>query len=147
MDTDQHAAALKGAGLRVTAPRLATLAVVEETQHQDAETIASAVRSRLGSVSTQAVYDVLKALTDTGIIRRVSPDGRGARFEIMRHDNHHHMLCRQCGRLEDVPCAVGHVPCLTPPGQLALRIESAEVLYRGLCTACTALDVDDVAPH
>lgn len=142
MDTDQHTAALKGAGLRVTAPRLAALAVVEEIQHQDAETIAAAVRERLGSVSTQAVYDVLNALTDAQIIRRVAPDGRAARYEVMRHDNHHHMLCRQCGRLEDVPCAVGHVPCLVPPGDLTLTIESADVLYRGLCTACTALGPD-----
>lgn len=144
MDTDEYADTLRGAGLRVTAPRLATLAVVTEKQHMDADSIAAAVRERLGTVSTQAVYDVLRALTDANIVRRVSPDGRGARFEVMRHDNHHHLLCSQCGRLEDVACATGVVPCLTPPRELSARIDSAEVLYRGLCTECTRLDAGSV---
>lgn len=144
MDTDEYADTLRGAGLRVTAPRLATLAVVTETQHMDADSIAAAVRERLGTVSTQAVYDVLRALTDADIVRRVSPDGRGARFEVKRHDNHHHLLCTRCGRLEDVACATGVVPCLTPPGELSVRIDSAEVLYRGLCTECTRLDEGSV---
>lgn len=131
-----HAAALRAAGLRVTAPRLATLAVVERHPHADAETVAHAVRERLGTVSRQAVYDVLHALTDAELLRRVLVDGRRARYELHRHDNHHHLVCRSCGRLEDVPCAVGAAPCLVPHDDLGFDIEIADVVYRGLCTAC-----------
>ncbi|SNU00930.1 Fur family transcriptional regulator, ferric uptake regulator [Ruaniaceae bacterium KH17] len=128
---------LRAAGLRVTAPRLTALAVIGEQQHIDVETLASAVRERLGTVSKQAVYDVVHVLTDAGLVRRVSPDGRGARYELERWDNHHHLLCSQCGELIDVPCAVDHVPCLMPPDSTGLTIDTAEVIYHGLCPDCT----------
>lgn len=144
MDNDTYAEKLRAAGLRVTSPRLATLATIAEKKHMDADEIAGIVRDRLGSVSTQAVYDVLNALTDAHLVSRLQHDGRGARYELRIHDNHHHLLCNRCGKLEDVPCAVGEVPCLTPAGELSVRIQTAEVLYRGICTDCTLLDEDDV---
>lgn len=142
MSTEQHADALRGAGLRVTAPRIAALAVVSEQPHADADTVWEAVRARLGSVSRQAVYDVLRALTDAQLLRRVHIDGRGARFEIQLHDNHHHMVCRSCGRFEDIPCATGSAPCLHPDDTGEFTVEVAEVLYRGLCEECRAQTPD-----
>jgi Fur family ferric uptake transcriptional regulator len=131
--------------LRVTAPRLATLQVIAERQHADAEEIASAVRDHLGTVSKQAVYDVLRALTDAGLVRRVAPGNGGARYEVHRHDNHHHMVCTECGRIEDVPCLVGQAPCLTPEDDLGFEIEIAEVLFRGVCSRCrTAAPSGDI---
>lgn len=138
MTSTPHAAALRGAGLRVTAPRLATLDVVAEHPHIDAEALTHAVRDRLGTVSRQAVYDVLRALTESGLVRRVCADGRAARFELESQDNHHHLLCRQCGQLEDVPCATGSPPCLHPPGPAGARVELADVVYHGLCPTCAA---------
>lgn len=137
MTRTEHSAALRGAGMRVTAPRVAALAVVTEHPHSDADTIAVQVRERLGTVSKQAVYDVLRALTDAGLVRRVRADERRALFERAT-DNHHHMVCRECGRLEDVPCAVGHAPCLTPSADHGFEVEVADVLYRGLCSTCRA---------
>lgn len=144
-DHPEHGAesALREAGLRVTAPRLATLAVVEERQHADAEEISVAVRDRLGTVSKQAVYDVLHALTDAELVRRVSTGGRSTKFEIHRHDNHHHMVCRHCGRIEDVPCDIGEAPCITPPQDHGFEIEVAEVLFRGTCSACRTTSADE----
>ena len=136
MSSTDHTSALRSVGLRVTAPRLATLAAVEAHPHSDAEAIAQAVREDLGTVSRQAVYDVLNALSDAELLRRVSVGGRSMRYEMHRHDNHHHLVCRRCGRLEDVPCAVGAAPCLTPHDDLGFDIEIAEVVYRGLCSAC-----------
>ena len=130
---------LREAGLRVTAPRLATLSVVAEQPHGEADDIAAAVRDRLGSVSTQAVYGVLHALTDAGLLRRVDIGARAAaRYELQSHDNHHHMICRECGRLEDVPCAVGHAPCLVPSYDHGFEIEVADVLFKGVCSQCRA---------
>ena len=134
--TADHAAVLRGAGLRVTAPRLATLDVVAQHPHVDAESVAQAVRQRLGTVSKQAVYDVLNALADAELLRRVPVDGRRMRYELHRHDNPHHLVCRDCGRLEDVPCAVGAAPCLTPHSELGFDVEIAEVVYRGRCSVC-----------
>lgn len=134
-DTD-HAAALREAGLRVTAPRLATLDAVAELPHADAEAISRAVRERLGTVSRQAVYDVLNALTETELLRRVSIGGRSMRYELHRHDNHHHVVCTECGRLEDVPCVVGAAPCLVPHGDHGFEIEVADVVFRGVCSSC-----------
>lgn len=131
-----HASALRDAGLRVTAPRLATLDAVSALPHADADAVAQAVRERLGTVSRQAVYDVLNALTDVELLRRVTAGGRSARYELHRHDNHHHLVCTQCGRLEDVPCVVGEAPCLVPHDDLGFEIESADVVFRGVCTAC-----------
>lgn len=138
MSTTAHTSALRGAGLRVTAPRLATLAAVEAHPHADAETIARSVRESLGTVSRQAVYDVLNALSDADLLRRVSVGGRSMQYELHRHDNHHHLVCRECGRLEDIPCAVGAAPCLTPHDSHGFDIEIADVVYRGVCSDCRA---------
>ncbi len=132
------ATALRGAGLRVTAPRVATLEVVGANPHADAETVAQEVRRRLGSVSRQAVYDVLNALADAELLRRVSVGGRRMLYEIHHHDNHHHFVCRDCGRLEDVPCAQGAAPCLLPPEHHGFQVEVADVIYRGRCAQCSA---------
>ncbi|WP_114853633.1 Fur family transcriptional regulator [Brachybacterium sp. YJGR34] len=138
MTAEDHTAALRGAGLRVTAPRLATLAAVEAHPHADAEAISQAVRASLGTVSRQAVYDVLNALCDAELLRRVSVGGRSMQYEMHRHDNHHHLVCRECGRLEDVPCAVGAAPCLIPHEDHGFTVEVADVVYRGLCADCRA---------
>lgn len=136
MSTLEHTDALRGAGLRVTAPRLAALAAVEAHPHSDAESIARSVREDLGTVSRQAVYDVLNALSDAELVRRVSVGGRSMRYELHRHDNHHHLVCRECGRLEDVPCAIGEAPCLVPHQDHGFDIETADVVYRGVCSDC-----------
>ncbi|GAA1489190.1 Fur family transcriptional regulator [Brachybacterium sacelli] len=136
MPSRDHTSALRGAGLRVTAPRLATLEAVTEHPHADAEAIARAVRERLGTVSRQAVYDVLNALSDAELLRRVSVGGRSMQYELHLHDNHHHLVCRECGRLEDVPCAIGESPCLIPHDDHGFDIEVADVVYRGVCSAC-----------
>lgn len=138
--TENAEAQLKAVGLRVTAPRLATLNIVAQNQHADADRIAQLVRENLGSVSTQAVYDVLHALTDAGLIRRISVHGRKALYETHRHDNHHHLVCRQCGRLEDVECAKGEAPCLHVPAAAShgFEIDEADVIYRGYCPNCQA---------
>lgn len=145
-------AELRAAGLRVTAPRLAALAAVAERQHADVDAIAAEVRARLGTVSKQAVYDVLGALTGAGLVRRVPIDDRRARYELDLHDNHHHLVCRVCGRIEDVPCAVGAAPCLDVPAARGFAVDEADVIYRGTCVACRAdhlhdaLDVPDRPP-
>ncbi|WP_459546063.1 Fur family transcriptional regulator [Nocardia sp. X0981] len=128
---------LRAAALRVTAPRVATLAVVAAHPHAEADEIAIAVRERLGAVSKQAVYDTLNALTGAGLLRRVNVNARSAaRYEIHRHDNHHHMMCRICGRLEDVACAIGEAPCLDPSEDHGFDVEEAELMFRGVCSAC-----------
>lgn len=129
---------LREHGLRVTAPRLAALAAIAEDPHADADTIATAVRKRLGAVSRQAVYDVLHALTAAGLVRRISLDERRARFELARHDNHHHLVCRRCGRIHDVACVLGAAPCLDPEAPRGFVVEQADVIYRGLCADCAA---------
>lgn len=142
MTNDLRTASLKEAQLRVTAPRLATIAAVEEQPHATAEAIATVVRDRLGSVSKQAIYDVLNALTEAGILRRVAVDGRGAQYEVEGGDNHHHIVCRECGRLEDVPCPVGEAPCMVPPDDHGFMVERAEVIYRGLCADCQSTETN-----
>lgn len=146
MSTADHSTALRAAGLRVTAPRLATLEAVEELPHADADAVAQSVRSTLGTISRQAVYDILGALTEAEILRRVSVGGRSMLYEMHRHDNHHHLVCTRCGRLEDVPCAVGHAPCLTPQEDHGFEIEVAEVVYRGVCTRCRSERSVDAPP-
>jgi len=131
-------AALREAGLRLTAPRLATLRVLAERPHIAADAVAAEVRSHLGTVSTQAVYDVLRALTDAGLIRRIEPARSSALYETRTGDNHHHLACRSCGAIADVDCAVGEVPCLTPSEAHGYHVDEAEVVYWGLCPACTA---------
>jgi Fe2+ or Zn2+ uptake regulation protein len=127
---------LRAAGLRVTAPRLAVLAVLSEGGHFGVDEIADRVRTRLGSVSTQAVYDVLSALTLSGLARRIEPAGSPALFEGRVGDNHHHIVCRGCGSTADVDCAVGERPCLDPSQTHGFVLDEAEVTYWGLCPDC-----------
>ncbi|WP_433505077.1 Fur family transcriptional regulator [Pseudonocardia halophobica] len=127
---------LREAALRVTAPRRAVLSAVHEHPHADTETLLAAARARLGSVSHQAVYDVLRALTDAGLVRRIQPAGSVARYEARVGDNHHHLVCRSCGTVRDVDCAVGESPCLTAADDGGFAIDEAEVVYWGLCPAC-----------
>lgn len=129
---------LRGVSLRVTRPRMAVLAAVHEHPHQDTDSILGVVRSDLGEVSHQAVYDVLRALTVAGLLRRIQPPGSVARYEARVGDNHHHVVCRICGAIADVDCAVGHAPCLTPSDDHGFVIDEAEVVYRGLCPSCAA---------
>jgi Fur family ferric uptake transcriptional regulator len=131
---------LRGADLRVTAPRRAVLAAVHDHPHADTETLLRATRERLASVSHQAVYDVLRALTDAGLLRRIQPAGSVARYETRTGDNHHHVVCRSCGVVGDVDCAVGDTPCLTASDDAGFRIDEAEVVYWGHCPACAPDD-------
>lgn len=127
---------LKAAGLRVTAPRLAVLEWLNSHPHTTAEQAAIGVRERLGSVSTQAVYDVLHAFSREGLVRRIEPAGHPARFETRTGDNHHHLVCRECGRTEDTDCAVGPAPCLEPSDAAGFAVTEAEVVFWGLCPNC-----------
>ncbi len=128
---------LRGAGLRVTRPRLAVLAAVHAHPHADTDTIIGAARSDLGEVSHQAVYDVLRVLTSAGLLRRIQPSGSVARYESRLADNHHHLVCRSCGVIVDVECAVGDTPCLTASDTHGFTVDEAEVVYWGLCPACS----------
>jgi Fur family transcriptional regulator, stress-responsive regulator len=136
-----YADQLRAADLRVTRPRLAVLEAVHSHPHADTETIFGAVRSDLPDVSRQAVYDVLAALTAVGLVRKIQPSGSVARYESRVGDNHHHVVCRSCGVIADVDCAVGEAPCLTPSEHDALDgfvLDEAEVIYWGLCPDCSA---------
>jgi Fur family ferric uptake transcriptional regulator len=138
-----YAAQLRMADLRVTQPRLAVLEAVHAKPHADTETILSVVRTGLPDVSRQAVYDVLNALTGAGLVRRIQPSGSVARYESRVGDNHHHVVCRSCGAIADVDCAVGEAPCLTPSDDNALDgfvLDEAEVIYWGRCPDCLAAD-------
>ncbi len=128
---------LRGAALRVTRPRVAVLTAVHGNPHADTDSIIRVVRRSLGDVSVQAVYDVLRALTTAGLVRRIDPPHSVARYEARVGDNHHHLVCRSCGGIEDVDCAVGHAPCLTPSDDGGFTVDEAEVVYRGLCPACS----------
>lgn|GEM_PF-1075188 len=136
-----YAAQLRTAELRVTRPRLAVLAAVHGHPHADTETIFDVVRGDLPKVSRQAVYDVLHALTEAGLIRRIQPPGSVARYEARVGDNHHHIVCRSCRTIADVDCAVGEAPCLTPADDGGLLegfvLDEAEVIYWGLCPDCS----------
>ena len=129
---------LRNAELRVTRPRLAVLNAVYENPHADTNSIIDAVRGELPEVSHQTVYDVLRAFTDTGLVRHIQPPGSVARYESRVGDNHHHIVCRSCGAIADVDCAVGHAPCLAASDDHCFVIDEAEVVYRGLCPACAA---------
>jgi Fur family ferric uptake transcriptional regulator len=129
---------LREAALRVTRPRVAVLAAVHRLPHADTDSIIGAVRADLGEVSHQAVYDVLRALTAARLLRRIQPPGSLARYEARVGDNHHHVVCRSCGVIGDVDCAVGETPCLTASGDHGFVIDEAEVVYWGTCPACTA---------
>ena len=128
---------LRGAALRVTRPRVAVLTAVHQHPHTDTDSIVRIVRGDLGEVSTQAVYDVLRALTAAGLVRRIEPAGSVARYESRVGDNHHHVACRSCGDIADVDCAVGDTPCLTASDDHGYMIDEAEVVYWGLCPACS----------
>ena len=127
---------LREAGLRVTRPRMAVLDAVRQHPHADTESILAAVRADLGEVSHQAVYDILRALTVAGLIRRIQPSGDNARYEARVGDNHHHVVCRACGVIADVDCATGEAPCLTASNDHGFTIDEAEVIYWGLCPDC-----------
>ena len=128
---------LRGAGLRVTRPRLAVMGAVHDHPHADTDTLIRLAREQLGEVSHQAVYDVLRALTDAGLVRRIQPPGSVARYEARVGDNHHHLVCRSCGMIADVDCAVGETPCLTASDDRGFTIDEAEVVYLGLCPTCS----------
>jgi Fur family ferric uptake transcriptional regulator len=128
---------LRDAGLRATRPRVAVLTAVYEHPHADTASLMDVAREALGEVSVQAVYDVLGALTTAGLVRRIEPAGSVARYESRVGDNHHHVICRSCGSIADVDCAVGHTPCLTASEAHGYSIDEAEVVYWGLCPACT----------
>ncbi|MGB3440801.1 MAG: Fur family transcriptional regulator [Actinophytocola sp.] len=136
--SDHRAEQLRAVGLRVTAPRVATLDWLAEHPHATADQVAEGVRARLGSVSTQAIYDVLNACTQTGLLRRIEPAGSSARFEARVDDDHHHLVCRDCGRTEDVDRVVGAAPCLEPSTSAGFTIDAAEVVFWGRCPGCAA---------
>jgi Fur family transcriptional regulator, stress-responsive regulator len=129
---------LRGASLRVTRPRLAVLAAVHDHPHADTYSLIHLVRAELGGVSQQAVYDVLQALTDAGLLRRIQPLGSVARYEARVGDNHHHAVCRSCDAIADVECAVGQAPCLTASHDHGFVVDEAEVVYWGTCPDCAA---------
>ncbi|MGD0067509.1 MAG: Fur family transcriptional regulator [Streptosporangiaceae bacterium] len=135
--TPTTAQELRGAGLRVTAARVALLETVRDGDHLGVEAIASGVRDRIGHVSFQAVYEALHALTAAGLVRRLEPAGSAARFEGRVGDNHHHVVCRSCGVVADVDCAVGEAPCLTASQDHGFTIGEAEVIYWGVCPDCS----------
>ncbi|MGD9734281.1 MAG: Fur family transcriptional regulator [Solirubrobacterales bacterium] len=129
---------LRSASLRVTRPRLAVLAALWDHPHVDTHRVIELVRAELPATSQQTIYDVLEAFTDAGLVRRIQPAGTTARYESRVGDNHHHAVCRSCGAIVDVECAVGHAPCLTPSDAHGFVVDEAEVVYWGTCSDCTA---------
>jgi Fe2+ or Zn2+ uptake regulation protein len=134
--TAEFQSILRSAGLRVTRPRVAVLTAVHGSPHADTDSLIAAVRRDSGPVSHQAVYDVLRTLTDVGLVRRFQPEGSVARYETRTGDNHHHLVCRSCGAILDVDCAVGDAPCLTASDDSGYVIDEAEVIYWGRCPDC-----------
>jgi Fe2+ or Zn2+ uptake regulation protein len=128
---------LRGVALRVTRPRVAVLSAVHGRPHADTDSIIGVVRTDIGEVSRQAVYDVLNALTTAGLVRRIEPPGSVARYESRVGDNHHHVVCRSCGVIADVDCAVGSAPCLAASDDHGFQIDEAEVIYWGVCPDCS----------
>jgi Fe2+ or Zn2+ uptake regulation protein len=128
---------LRSADLRITQPRIAVLSAVQQHPHADTETVIGLAREQLGAVSHQAVYDVLRALTEARLVRRIQPPGSLARYEARVGDNHHHVVCRSCGAIADVDCALGNRPCLTASDDAGYQIDEAEVVYWGQCPQCT----------
>ena len=133
-----HDALLRQHGLQVTAQRLAVLRAASDRSHSTADDIDKVVRAEIGAISRQAVYDALAVLTEKGLLRRIQPAGSPARYEDRVGDNHHHIVCRACGAMGDVDCAVGHAPCLTAADDLGYQINEAEVIYWGQCPTCAA---------
>ncbi|TCU44499.1 Fur family ferric uptake transcriptional regulator [Curtobacterium sp. PhB25] len=140
---DADADLLRTSGLRVTTPRLAVLRATESMPHATADDIVTALTAELPTTSHQAVYGVLAALTGVGLVRRIEPAGSPARYERRTGDNHHHIVCTLCGAIEDVDCAVGHSPCLTPSDAHGFAVTTAEVTYWGICERCAAAERDD----
>jgi len=138
---------LRSASLRVTRPRLAVLAAVHEHPHLDTEALIGLVRADLATVSHQAVYDVLRALTEARLVRRIQPAGATARYEARVGDNHHHVVCRSCSAIADVDCATGHAPCLTASDDHGFTVDEAEVVYWGTCPACSTLSTTPANTH
>jgi len=136
--TSEFETQLRAASLRVTRPRLAVLAALRDHPHVDTDTVISLVRAELPAVSHQTVYDVLRALSVAGVVRRIQPAGATARYEARVGDNHHHVVCRSCGAIADVDCAVGHAPCLTASVDHGFVVDEAEVVYWGTCPDCAA---------
>ncbi|HXY42754.1 MAG TPA: Fur family transcriptional regulator [Acidimicrobiales bacterium] len=132
------AALLRRHGVQVTPQRLAVLRAVSDRPHTTADDIEKVVRAEIGAISRQAVYDALGTLTDRGFLRRIQPAGSPARFEARVSDNHHHVICRVCGRTADVDCAVGSAPCLAAADDMGYEIDEAEVIYWGRCPGCQA---------
>ncbi|MEP7331595.1 MAG: Fur family transcriptional regulator [Terracoccus sp.] len=130
---------LRHSSLRVTRPRVAVLTVLADHPHADTDSIIREVRATIGDVSHQAVYDVLRALTTVGLVRRIQPAGSVARYEVRIGDNHHHLVCRDCGVIADVDCAVGAAPCLTASRDHGFVIDQTEVTYWGVCAHCAAV--------
>jgi Fe2+ or Zn2+ uptake regulation protein len=131
-----YAPVVRGAGLRVTATRLAVLRALADTPHASADTLSGAVRGQLGSVSPQTIYSVLGAFVDVGLVRRIEPPGSPALYELRVGDNHHHIVCRSCAVTVDVDCVVGERPCLAPSDTFGFAIDEAEVTFWGLCPSC-----------
>ena len=129
---------LRQYGLNVTAQRLAVLRAVSGHPHITADGVAELANAEIGAISRQAVYDALAVLVDKGLVRRIQPTGSPARYETRVGDNHHHLICRDCGRVVDVDCAVGSAPCLTPDEDMDFEIDEAEVVYWGRCPGCRA---------
>ncbi|WP_025134748.1 Fur family transcriptional regulator [Leucobacter sp. PH1c] len=129
---------LSAAGLRSTASRRSVLDMLSAGGHMEASAVYEQLRETLPGTSLQAVYGVLSALTEADLVRRITPDGGPARYEARVGDNHHHLICSECGAIEDVPCVVGSAPCLAPVDALGFTVEVAEVVFRGRCAACSA---------
>ncbi len=129
---------LRSAQLRITRPRLAVLAALLDHPHADTASIVEAARQRVGAVSHQAGYDVLRTLSAAGLVRRIEPQGLVARYELRVGDNHHHVVCRACGVVADVDCAVGYTPCMTASDDRGFTIDETEVVYWGMCPTCSA---------
>ena len=144
--TSDPAARLRSVSLRVTRPRLAVLGALRGHRHVDTDAVIALVRADLPTVSHQAIYDVLRALTEAGLVRRIQPAGATARYESRVGDNHHHVVCRSCGAIADVECVVGHAPCLTASNNHGFVIDEAEVVYWGTCPDCAAARTPRVTP-
>jgi Fur family ferric uptake transcriptional regulator len=127
--------------LRVTRPRLAVLAALRDHPHADTHTVIELVRAELPTTSQQTIYDVLDAFARAGLVRRIQPAGTTARYELRVGDNHHHAVCRSCGAIADVECAVGHAPCLTASDDHGFVVDEAEVVYWGTCSDCAAAPI------
>lgn len=132
---------LRQHGLKVTAQRLAVMRAVAVHPHSTADAIVDAVTTEIGAISRKAVYDALGALVDKGVLRRIQPAGSAARYEDRVGDNHHHLVCRSCGRTVDVDCAIGDVPCLEPMNAAGYDVDEAEIIYWGLCPTCQPVGV------